>query len=509
MTEAETDDAKVQAELVAWLKGRSERAIETACARIFLAGDVAWKLKRSADLGYADFRTPGQRKWALDRELVFNRATSADIYRRVRTITRTPDGGFAFADEGHGAGEAVDYALEMRRFDDAAVLSNDPSRVDGALAERLGRMIAGFHAEAPLRPDGGWAALAWTIGSNAHLLQDLKGKLAHDRVERLVQATNAEFERQLPLLKARTVAGFARRCHGDLHLANILVEHGEPVLFDCLEFNDLLSDLDVQYDLAFLLMDLDFRGRRDAAVRAHSAYLDAAVRSFGEAVWEGLAALPLMMSVRAGVRAHVAAHSGDLAQSAAYVEAAIAHLSPAPPVLAAAGGFSGTGKTTFARAIAPGLGAAPGAVVLRTDEVRKRLAGVGPVERLPRDIYTPAFYELVYETLFADARAMLRAGRAVVLDATFTEPALRARAEALAAECSAPFHGAWLTAPLEVLEARVGARVGDASDADVAVLRGQAARYPDPPADWAQVDATAATDAAAAHWLSRRVASDR
>ena len=290
---AKGEESGAQAGLVAWLMGRSERVIETACARVFLAGEVAWKVKRDADLGYADFRTPERRKWALDRELSFNKTTAADIYRRVRTITRDAQGGFAFAEEAGPGAEAVDYALEMRRFDDGAVLSNDPSRVDGALAERLGRMIAGFHAEAPLRPEGGHTALAWTINSNAHLLQDLKARLAHERVEHLVQATNEEFARQLPLLQARTAAGFSRRCHGDLHLANILVENGEPVLFDCLEFSDLLSDLDVQYDLAFLLMDLDFRGRKDAAVRAHSAYLDAAVRRFGPAVWDGLAALPL------------------------------------------------------------------------------------------------------------------------------------------------------------------------------------------------------------------------
>lgn len=499
---AEGDD---QAPLIAWLKARSERMIETACARVFLAGDAAWKLKRPADLGYADFRTIGQRKWALDRELAFNAPAAPDIYRRVLTITREPGGGFAF----DGAGEACDYALEMRRFDEAGVLANDPGKVDGAMAERLGRMIAGYHAAAPLRPEGGWAALAWTIGSNAELLNELKGRLPHDRVEAMVEATNAELARQLPLLKARTAAGFARRCHGDLHLANILVEDGDPILFDCIEFNDLLSDLDVQYDLAFLLMDLDFRGRRDAGVRVLSAYLDTAARSFGEALWPGLAALPLMLSVRAAVRAHVAAHSGDLPLCLAYVEAAIAHLSPPPPVLAATGGFSGTGKTTFARAVAPGLGASPGAVVLRTDEVRKRLAGVGPVERLPREVYTPQFYERVYETLFADAQAMLRAGRAVVLDATFTEPRLRARAEALAAECGVPFRGAWLAAPLDVLEARVGARTGDASDADIQVLRGQVAQFAGQSTDWAQVDATQATEAAARVWLSRRVASDQ
>ena len=112
-----------EAALVDWLKGQSERAIETACARVFLAGDVAWKVKRNVDLGYVDFSTAARRKWALDRELEFNRAAAPDIYRSVRTITREPDGGFAW----DGAGEVVEYVLEMRRFDDGAVLSNDPA----------------------------------------------------------------------------------------------------------------------------------------------------------------------------------------------------------------------------------------------------------------------------------------------------------------------------------------------------------------------------------------------
>jgi hypothetical protein len=487
-----------EAEVVGWLTARADRALETACARIFLAGDVAWKVKRNRDLGYADFSTLKGRKWALDRELEFNRPTAPDIYRRVRPITRDAAGQLAF----EGAGEVVEYALEMRRFDDSAVLGANPAALTGDMAERLGREIARVHAEAPLRPDGGWSALAFTVGSNAHLLADLTGQLDHHRVELLAARTFEALARQKPLLEARRDAGFSRRCHGDLHLANILVEDGKPILFDCIEFNDLLSDLDVQYDLAFLLMDLDFRGRRDAAVRAHSAYLDQAARSFPAGLWDGLAALPLMLSVRAGVRAHVAAHSGDLDLSRAYVEAAIAHLSPAAPVLAAVGGFSGSGKSSFARSVAPGIGPAPGAVVLRTDEVRKRLTGAGPVDRLDRAVYTPEFYARVYDTLFDTARAALKAGRGVVLDATFTRGDLRARAEALAREVGVPFHGAWLTAPQAVLEARVAARVGDASDADIEVLRDQIARHGGEPVEWPHVDATAPTDEAAKAWLA-------
>ncbi|MFL5298428.1 MAG: AAA family ATPase [Phenylobacterium sp.] len=489
---------RAEAELVEWLKARSDRAIETACARIFLAGEVAWKLKRNIDLGYADFSTAERRKWALDRELEFNRAAAPDIYRRVRRITREADGGFAW--EGHG--ETVDYALEMRRFDDSAVLSANPAGLEGDMAEALGRTIAAFHAAAPLRPEGGWSALAFTVGSNAHLLADLREQLDHHRVELLVAKTAEELARQKPLLEARRDQGFSRRCHGDLHLANILVEDGRPVLFDCIEFNDLLSDLDVQYDLAFLLMDLDFRGRRDAAVRAHSAYLDQAARSFPPTLWEGLAALPLMLSVRAGIRAHVSAHAGDLDLSRAYVEAAIAHLSPAPPVLAAVGGFSGSGKSSFARAIAAEIGPAPGAIVLRTDEARKRLTGAGPVDRLDRAVYTPEFYARVYDTVLETARTCLEAGRGVVLDATFIDPALRARAERLATDCGVPFHGAWLSAPQAVLEARVAARVGDASDADIEVLRDQIARHGSQPVSWPTVDATLPTGETARAWLA-------
>ena len=492
-----TKKAGQEVEIAAWLKARSERTIETACARVFLAGEVAWKLKRNVDLGYVDFSTREKRKWALDRELDFNRTAAPDIYRSVRAITREADGSLAW----DGAGKTLEYALEMRRFDDAAVLSANPGVIDGEMADALGRTIAGYHAAAALRPGGGLSALEWTINSNAGLLCERAETLGADRVETLIEQTYAELERQRPLLAQRTAGGFARRCHGDLHLANILIENGAPVLFDCIEFNDLLSDLDVYYDLAFLLMDLDFRDRRDAGVRVQSAYLDEAARSSPDAMWDGLAALPLMLSVRAAVRTHVATHSGDITLAKAYLEAAIAHLSPPPPVLAAVGGLSGSGKSSFARAIAPGLGASPGAVVLRTDEIRKRLMNVAPTERLPDSAYAGDLYGRSYDALIENARAMLKAGRAVVLDATFIDPALRARAEQLAADCGVRFHGVWLEAPLNTLKTRVESRTGDASDATVQTLDDQLARLK-VEAAWTRVDTSRPIDAAAQAWLA-------
>ena len=489
----------LEAEIMAWLAKRTDRGIDTACAHVFLGADAAWKMKRHADLGYADFSTLERRKWALDRELEFNRAAAPDIYRAVRRITREADGTFAI----DGEGETFDHVLEMRRFDETAVLSARPGAVDGELAEALGRMIAGFHAAAPLRPAGGLASMAFTVGSNAQLLRETCEGLDQGRVEVMIALTEAELERQSPRLAHRAASGFSRRCHGDLHLGNILVEDGRPILFDCIEFSDLLSDLDVQYDLAFLLMDLDFRGRRDAAVRSLSAYLDEAARGFPAEIWDGLAALPLMLSVRAGVRAHVSAHSGDATTARAYVDAAIGHLSPAPPLLAAVGGLSGSGKSTFSRAAAPALGASPGAVILRTDEVRKRLLNVAPTAAIGAENYGPEAYARTYDEMFANARALLAAGRAVVLDASFIDVTLRRRAEALAREAGVPFHGAWLDAPAAVLESRIAGRSGDASDATVAVLREQLPRDPGP-LDWPRVDAAAPTAEAADAWLAGR-----
>jgi len=258
-----------------WLASQSDRVIETSCAWVFLQGERALKVKKPVDYGFLDFSTAEKRLWALRRELDFNRITAPDIYREVRRITR--DGAGLALD---GRGEVVDYALEMRAFDPGGVLSEQPQRVDAALAERLGRLIARFHAAAAVNPDGGGVkALGFTIRTNAENLRRLAPKLGAAAVNDVIAATDAAFAAAAPLMERRRAEGFARRCHGDLHLGNILLEHDEPILFDCIEFNDLLSEIDVLYDVAFLVMDLDFRGRAEAANRVLNAYLDEAALS--------------------------------------------------------------------------------------------------------------------------------------------------------------------------------------------------------------------------------------
>jgi len=481
-------EAAREQEVAVWFKARAEHHIETSCARVFLIGDAAFKVKRPVDFGFLDYSTLELRRWALERELVFNRAAAPDIYRAVRRLTRSPAGEL----ELDGSGETVEFLLEMRRFDEQGVLATQPWAIDDALEDALGRTVARFHAGASLRPKGGGVhALGYTIRSNANLLRGLAPRLGALAVERLVAETDLALERLGPLLDARAEEGFARHCHGDLHLGNILIEDHKPILFDCIEFNDTLSDIDIQYDLAFLLMDLDFRRRRDAAGRVLNAYLDEASRHFGAGLWTGLAALPLMLSVRAAVRTHVWAYTGDDEAARAYLATALEHLAPRPVSLVATGGLSGSGKSTFARVCAPGLGSAPGAVVLRTDEIRKRLWGVPALQRLPREAYTPEMSARVYDQLFGDAALALKAGRSVVLDAVFLKPEERARAQALAASADVAFQGAWLEAPPEVLRARVAARVNDASDADVAVLEAQLTRETGQ-IDWRRVDTVSA-----------------
>jgi hypothetical protein len=206
-----------------------------------------------------------------------------------------------------------------------------------------------------------------------------------------------------------------------------------------------------------------------------------------------------MLSVRATVRTHVSAHSRDDAAAGAYLDAALAHLTPTPPRLVAVGGFSGTGKSSFSRLIAPGLGAAPGAVILRTDEVRKRLAGAAADASLPPAAYAPERTAEVYGAMLADARHALAAGRAVALDATFLLPAQRHAAEALARQAGVAFAGVWLKAAPEALARRIAARQADASDATAQSLAAQLAAGAGP-MDWTRLDASGPVEAAAEAW---------
>ncbi|MEQ1710510.1 MAG: AAA family ATPase, partial [Hyphomicrobium sp.] len=270
---------------------------------------------------------------------------------------------------------------------------------------------------------------------------------------------------------------------GDLHLGNIVLWGGAPLLFDALEFDDRLASVDTLYDVAFLLMDLDAGGHRVAA----NLILNRIVSGpRGATEIDGFAALPLMLALRAAIRAMVGAERADqeygdarttaVARARGYLGQAISYLAPAAPMLVAVGGFSGTGKSTLAAALAPGIGGAPGALHIRADVERKAMFGVDEGARLQPAAYAAEVSPRVYAAMMDKARRALAAGHSVVIDAVFSRPGERVAAEAAAASVGTPFKGLWLEARRDVLVARVERRSGDASDATPDVVAGQLAR---------------------------------
>ena len=296
------------------------------------------------------------------------------------------------------------------------------------------------------------------------------------------------------LLDARRVRGKVRRCHGDLHLRNICVYDGKPLLFDCIEFSEPIASIDVLYDLAFLLMDLVHCGERHFANLLLNRYLDLA----GED--DGLAAMPLFMALRAVIRAHVTASAAEHGRSGGeraaafvearrYAEAGAAMLRRAPARLVAIGGLSGSGKSSLAARLAPELGIVPGARVLRSDVLRKRRFGLMPEESLPAEAYGAAVTAEVYRELGERAAMALRAGYAAVIDAVALREEERRAFAAVAAKAGVEFTGLWLDTSAETMHARIESRRSDASDATAAVLQQQLQSDPGM-LDWVRVDAS-------------------
>ena len=473
--------------------------IDTHSAVVFLAGDRAFKVKRAVRYPFLDFSTLALRKAACEAELEVNRRFAPQIYLGVIPITREPDGALALA----GHGEIVEWAVAMRRFDEAKTLDclADAKAIDLALADRLARAVAATHARVPVVDAAPWIAeLSTYIDRNDAAFAASPKLFAPVAAAALSRDSRAMLERVRPLLVARGGLGLVRRGHGDLHLGNVALIGGEPVLFDAIEFSPLIAAGDVLYDLAFLLMDLLDRGLAAAATTVLNRYL-AETRRDNDL--DALAALPLFLSLRAAIRANVTASRAALAAPAdqpraraaaqAYFALACRLISPPAPVLVGVGGLSGTGKTQLACALAPSVLPAPGAIWLRSDVERKALAGLGETERLPPEAYTAESSARVYAVLIGKARRVIAAGHSAIADAVFAHVAERRALRAIAQESGVAFHGLFLAADLATRIARVGSRQGDASDADPAVARAQEG-YALGSNDWTAIDASGTPD---------------
>jgi aminoglycoside phosphotransferase family enzyme/predicted kinase len=459
-----------------------DRRIDTHGAVVFLAGERAYKLKRAVKFPYMDFSTPARRAAMCAAEVEINRRLAPEVYLGVAAVRRLADGRFALGEPGEPAGDAADWLVVMRRFDEEGLLDRMAGRgvLTSELMAALGVRIARFHdGQAAIRsgfstPDDYRSSIA----ADVRQMREAGERLDPPTSEALADAMPRALEPHLELVARRVSAGAVRRCHGDLHLRNIVMLEGEPVPFDAIEFSDKIANIDVLYDLAFTLMDLARQGLGALANRLLNEWLWRIAELPEASHEEALALLPMFLSRRAAIRAYVdsaatAVSGKDNAPARAYQKAALGFLQPAPPRLLAIGGLSGSGKTTLALKRAPGIGRAPGAVVVRSDVERKRRAGIALEDRMPVGSYTPQAAAQVYDAFLARAERVLRAGQSVVLDAVFARADERAAAEALAAKVGVSFEGVWLDVPKEVAQARVAHRRSDASDATPAVVERQ------------------------------------
>lgn len=470
--------------------GEDVRHVETHASHVFLAGTRAYKLKKRVAFTFLDFSTCEKRKAACEQELALNRRTAPDIYLGLVPVRQMREG-LRFGGE---EGAVVDWLVAMKRFPGDGLLATLAEKGDLTLesVERLAADIAAFHRKAEVAQGcGGVAGIARIVKENMEDMDPVLGRvLDAEKARRATRLSEEWIGDHRDLLDERRAAGCVRHCHGDLHLGNVTMVEGRPVIFDCIEFNDRLARIDTLYDLAFLLMDLAFRAERDErlgfyANRVLNTYLDSLMRDEMAAACKGLALLPLFISMRAIVRAKVTAMQvkgeDDRKKhefASAYLDFALRALEKVPPQLVAVGGLSGTGKSTVAKTLATWVGGPLGAVHLRTDIIRKRMFGAGPLDRLPGEAYTREAGARVYAEMADLARIALDAGMSVVLDAVFAREWERAEVAEIAAARGVPCTGLWLDAPAPVLEARVAAREkrgDDPSDAGVEVLRQQLA----------------------------------
>jgi len=455
--------------------GAEVRRADTHGAVVFLAGGRALKVKRAVRFPFLDYSTLDKRKAACRAELDVNRTFAPQLYRRIVPITRESNGTLAL----DGAGEPVEWAVEMARFDENMTLDHlaDRSKLDDKLLKLLAVAVAAMHERAQAADAAAWLSAIETFVKGNTTAYKKHGDLFSARsVAELEQKLLTELTRLRPLLTARGRQGLIRRGHGDLHLGNIAILDGKPIAFDALEFDPVIASGDVLYDLAFLLMDLVERGLEDAANAILNGYF-AAARRIEDC--DGIAALPFFMSLRAAIRAMVTAARVDLAtrgvaQSAKrYFELALELLAPVKPIVVCTGGLSGTGKSLLARALAPGLVPHPGALIIRSDIERKAHFGVAENDRLPPEAYRPEVSRKIYGIVSDKAARVARAGHSVIVDAVFAKPEERSAIEVAVADTSAGFRGLFLVADLQTRLKRVGAREPGASDADADVARKQ------------------------------------
>ncbi|GLQ06542.1 bifunctional aminoglycoside phosphotransferase/ATP-binding protein [Sneathiella chinensis] len=473
--------------------------IETHGATVLLGRHHAIKMKKPVLFGHMDYSTPDLRHYFSGRELDYNRRTAPQLYLGLLKVTLNDNGDV----ELDGSGAALDWLVRMRRFPAGARLDEYAARqgIDDILTDKLTDAIVSLHRKAQKvsapedAPD-----FKDVITRNFVQLDDFCSHiLDKGKAEQFRDTLYRRAEQHAEAFRQRVECGWVRFGHGDLHLQNICVLDDTPLPFDAIEYLDEFVISDILYDLSFLLMDLIDKCYPDAANRIFNRYLAKIGWLTKPDELAALKLLPFYLAMRAGIRTHVAAARAGQSeqpddfqalrqQTRQLLEDASAYLSPPPPSLVAVGGLSGSGKSTLSRALAPRIGAAPGAVHIRSDVIRRLLIGWDDYTPMPQTAYTPEMSEQVYDTMKAIARQTLATGHSVIMDAVSDRPEDQKAFQQLAVDCGVPFTGLWLSVRPEVMAARIEGRRRDASDATVAILEQQLQKLSKKTVLWQQVD---------------------
>lgn len=455
--------------------------VQTHISAVFLAGDRAYKIKKPLDLGFLDFTTLERRRHFCHEEVRLNRRLAPDVYLGVVPITASGEGLRV-----DGDGDAVEYAVEMRRLPDERTLEAllDRGDLDEGLLEKVAARVAEFHAAAAAGADvsqwGKFETVAGNARENYEQVEPYVGSTISASVfERLRSITESDLDRLHSLIESRADRDVPRDTHGDLHLKHVyrFDDAGAPgdlVVVDCIEFNERFRFADPVSDVAFLAMDLAYRGRPDLAERFTDAYF----RASGDD--EGRELLPYYVGYRAVVRGKVdgfASGESEIPQAdrdrardraRSYFLLALGALADPRdrPCLVLSTGLPGTGKSWLASRLRDELGFDR----VSTDAVRKGLAGIPATDDasapVDQGIYSPEWSDRTYAACLEQARELLLDGRRVVIDGTFHAAARRLPFLDLAREACVPAVVLQSTADPEVVRQRLADRSGDASDAD-------------------------------------------
>ncbi|MEN9229702.1 MAG: AAA family ATPase [Thermostichus sp. DG02_5_bins_236] len=448
--------------------------IQTHISYILLTGDYAYKVKKPLNFGFLNFTSLEQRHHFCQEELRMNQRGAPGIYLEVLPITQS-NGQFQLNGSPE-SGECVEYTLKMRQFPQESLLSNLFARgeLTSALMEELGRVVAAFHAQTEtndyIRSFGQPERVREAFDENYQQTQRYIGGPQTAQQYQETQAYTDRFFAQRPdLFQQRLEQDRIRECHGDLHLGNICFWEGKLLLFDCIEFNESFRFVDVMYDISYTVMDLDARHRPDLG----NVYLNTYLEETGD--WEGLKVLPIYLNRQAYVRAKVTSFLLDdptateeikaeaCKTAAQYYRLAWNYTRPKQGQIILMSGLSGSGKSTVARYLARQLNA----IHIRSDAVRKHLAGIPLRERGGPEIYTPEMTAKTYRRLVQLGTDLALEGYTVILDAKFDRQDLRGMAIAQAQAQGIPLHILHCYAPTTTLQERLQRRASSQTCAEV------------------------------------------